>query len=129
MKINLKSIATVFAVIALALTAYRVAETYVWSNADVKTSLFATQAVQNPILNVAVLDGTTAVQSQFVVAGLDYGDVIRAVITVDDSATNGYWWSSITLDSLRWVDPDLDSLACGTALGSQTIIFWDEITD
>ena len=116
--------------LAFTVVSYGVARSYLWTNADIKASYMASMAVENALPRVATHTGTVAVQTAFLVTGIDYGDRIWGIMTATDSAAGGgYWYTAVALDSLRWASPSLDSLACGTALGPVTIIYYDELTD
>lgn len=127
---NKRTFLWVAAALALTVVGYGVAQSYLWTNADIKASYGANMAVENALPRVATKTGNVAVQTAFLVTGIDYGDRIWGIMTAtDSSAGGGYWYTAVTLDSLRWASPSLDSLACGTALGPVTIIFYDELTD
>lgn len=85
--------------------------------------------VTNAMLKIAKATGAVvAANVSFVVEGLDYGDVIVAVIMFDSVAAEADW-EIIPLDSLYWQDPVRDTIACGLATTNNLLIFYIEVTD
>ena len=92
-----------------------------------KTNAYQPQ-VESPMLNVAVKAGV-AKNTSFVVAGIDYGDVIVQALTLD-TATGAFTYAALTLDSVYWQDKTYDTLASGLNTDSLWILFfYYELTD
>lgn len=127
---NKKTIIIVCTVLLIGVVVGGIAHAYLWATNDYKFSYDAGRPVNNALPRVAAMKAAVAAQTAFLVSGLDYGDRIWGVLDADSVVSaGGYQWQSIPLDSLRWVDPDLDSIACGVALGPTSLFLYDEQTD